>query len=130
LPNKTDQKQVLRFFKESESLTKALAYTVATFPTANALHMNTLQSFLQETRLSWDVNGLRVFLIRMRGRLHHYKGGSSLRQGTPFTQGDFHAVALLFMHVVAQVIMGRMININRHAGPPKGPPPESGQGQG
>lgn len=85
--NKTDPKQILNFFRQSDALTAPLRFTVSAFPTENHIVMSTLTSVFNELGLKWDVDGLRVFIIKMRGRLHHYKGRSSLRQGTPFTQG-------------------------------------------
>lgn len=121
---KSAEPEVYRSFARSPELTTALEFTVNSFPNGNARNMNLLQVFLDEERLKWDVPGLRRFLIRIRGRLHHFSGRSSKRQGTPFTQMSFRSVALLLMHIVSQTLIGRMVLINRRSGPPKGPPPE------
>jgi hypothetical protein len=105
---KTSEKGVTRAFAHSNELTSILAWSLQTFTKENDRHSRILARFMSAERCDLSVDGLRTFLFRIRGHLHHYSSRSPKPRGTPFNQKDFETVALLGMLVARQAIDRRI----------------------
>ena len=75
-----------------------------------------IEKFCNEEKVAYDVDGLIVLLLKVRGSLHHYSSRSSKHQGTPFGHEDFESIAFLTMGLAVRSILQRILEINRSKG--------------
>jgi len=73
-----------------------------------ARHRISIEGFCKRERVVYDTDGIIELLLKVRGRLHHYSGRSSKRQGTPFNHEYFESVAFLTMGLAARCILQRI----------------------
>jgi len=122
---RSDEDRVYEAFASEQTLTDCLQATLTAFPKDNDNNHSKLLTLMTEESFAWNIEDLRRFIIRLRNRLHHYRGRSPKRQGTPFTQKEFRPAALMMMHIVTNVVITRAVQLNKEFGRPEGPPPEN-----
>jgi hypothetical protein len=101
---RTSEKEVVRAFADSNEFTTVLEMAVEHFSKENDRHSEVLKRVMQAEKCELTVPGLRTFLFRIRGHLHHYSTRSTKPKGTPFNQREFETVALLGMLIARRAI--------------------------
>jgi hypothetical protein len=101
---KTSEKEVVKAFSSSDELTRILEVAIQRFSKENDRHSEMLKRIMGTEKCEVTVAGLRTFLFRIRGHLHHYSSRSTKPKGTPFNQRDFETVALLGMFIARRAI--------------------------
>jgi hypothetical protein len=101
---KTSEKEVVKAFAASDDLTSILEMAVQQFTKENDRHSETLSRIMRAENCQVTVAGLRTFLFRIRGHLHHFSSRSTKPKGTPFNQRDFETAALLGMIIARRAI--------------------------
>jgi len=112
---KTSEKEVVKAFAASDELTSNLEIAIRQFTKDDDRHSQVLERFMSAERCERTVAGLRTFLFRIRGHLHHYSSRSTKPKSTPFNQRDFETVALLGMLIARLAIDTRMSAVKSHA---------------
>jgi hypothetical protein len=69
-----------------------------------APHAESLVKLMEEESCDSSGSSLCEFVVRMRGRLHHYSRRRPKAGGTPFNQDAFESVALFFMLIATRTI--------------------------
>lgn len=108
---KTRNKDIAEEFRSSKEFRR---FVDAVIEDVNkyARHRMNIERVCKEERVGYDVDGIIELLWKVRGRLHHYSGRSSKRQGTPFDHEDFESVAFLAMGLAVRSILQRIGKIN------------------
>jgi hypothetical protein len=101
---KTSEKEVVKAFAASDDFTSILAMAVQNFSKATDRHSEILKRVMRAEKCEVTVEGLRTFLFRIRGHLHHYSARSTKPKGTSFNQREFETVALLGMLIARRAI--------------------------
>jgi hypothetical protein len=83
---KTSEKDVVKAFASSDELTHILERAIQRFTKDDDRHTEMLQRFMTAEGCEITLGGMRKFLFRIRGHLHHYSSGSTKPKGTPFNQ--------------------------------------------
>ena len=80
-------------------------------------HAAPFRGLFSEEQLAVDVEGFRVLLYRLRGRLHHYARGGGRPRGNPFNQFHFRTAALALQFVAGLALKLQMMEIDLAAHP-------------
>jgi len=110
---KSSERKVLKAFNRSTELTAILESALKTFSKPADRHSVRLQELMALEKCEASVEGLRRFLIRVRGRLHHYSASSSSPTIHPHNQEAFETAALVAMFISRMAIDRRVIAIRR-----------------
>jgi len=110
---KTKNKQIEENFQSSKELKETIKWAMDTQIKTSAEHSKNITKYLSELHLQDTPEDIVALLVRMRGRVHHYTSKSSLKQATPFSQGDFESIAFLTMAIALLSILKEIAKINR-----------------
>ena len=110
---KTSERQVLKAFCGSAELTTILDAAVKTFSKPDERHSMRLRELMALEKCECSVDGLRRFLFRVRGRLHHYSAKSIAPTIHPHNQEAFETAALVAMFISRMAIDRRVIAIRQ-----------------
>jgi hypothetical protein len=106
---KTRNRDVERQFKNSHELRESVRWAMDSC-LQRKQHRAEVQQLCEEEKKEYSVDGLIELLVRVRGNLHHFSGGSSKRHGTPLNQQDFESVAFLAMGLASRAVAGRLFD--------------------
>lgn len=110
---KTSEREVVKAFASSDELTHILEMAIQQFTKDTDRHTRMLRRFMMAEGCEITVAGMRKFLFRIRGHLHHYSSRSTKPKGTPFNQRDFETVALLAMFIARHAVDVRIGRMNK-----------------
>lgn len=108
--------KVLAEFRKSQLLTSVLQEIIGQL-NDDSEHAWAFNALFAEEALPVDVEGFRVLLYRLRGRLHHYARGGGKRRGTPFNQFHFRTAALALQLGAGLALKLQMMEIDRRVDP-------------
>lgn len=102
---KMQNRDIEQKFKANQMLRTVIQNVLDTAIKPYAHHLQTIQNFLREENMIFDIDGIIELIVRVRGQLHHYSRKSTKRKGTPLNQMDFESMAFLLMGITIKCII-------------------------
>jgi hypothetical protein len=102
---KTQNRDIEQKFKSNQTLRAIIQDVLNTAIKPHGNHVQSIQNFLREENMSFDIDGIMELIVRVRGNLHHFTRKSTKRIGTPLNQRDFESMAYLLMGITIKSIL-------------------------
>lgn len=110
---KSQNAAVEKAFKESKEFRSFIQWAINNIVNDNdRRHFENISSYLKIYNKSFDVDGLIILIVRLRGQLHHYIGKSTQLQGTPLNHTKFESLAYLTYQIALRAILNKIMLIN------------------
>ena len=96
-------------FKSSLELQETIKWVLSEVIGTNDHHKKEIMTLLGQKNLQYDVEGIIVLLVRMRGHLHHFSRKSELKQKpSPLVHQNYESLAALAMAIAMQSILNEI----------------------
>jgi hypothetical protein len=96
-------------FKSSIELQETIKWVLFQLIDSSEEHKKEITALLKQKNLQYDVEGIIVLLVEMRGHLHHFSRRSTVKQKpNPLVQQNYGSLAFLTMAIAMQSILNEM----------------------
>lgn len=113
---KTSNRLIEKSFKESDDLRRFIEQVRDEHILNHERHSKSFIDFLDDMGKTTSTDDIIEFLVKTRGRLHHFSRRSTLRIGTPFNQRAYETIAFFVMGLALKGILQETYYINIELG--------------